>query len=226
MHFALGGGKDVKPNIEIVGVVKDVKQEHVRTRNQAYFFLPYTQAGPLFAMSFYVRTQQDPLFTANQLRQTVKEQDANLPVYELKTMTRVIDEDLFAERLVAALSGAFGALAAILAALGIYGVLAYLVVQRTREIGIRVALGAVAGDIRAMVFKDVGGMVIAGVALGLPLAYGLGRLSGSLLFGVSAGDATIYLALVAIIAAVAGVACFVPSRRATKIDPLVALRYE
>ena len=88
------------------------------------------------------------------------------------------------------------------------------------------ALGAVAADIRAMVFKDVGGMVIAGIALGLPLAYGLGRLSGSLLFGVSAGDATIYLALVAIIAAVAGVACFVPSRRATKIDPLVALRYE
>jgi putative ABC transport system permease protein len=226
VHFALGGGNKVKPDIEIVGVVKDVKQEHVRTRDQSYFFLPYSQAGALFAMSFYVRTQQDPLLTANELRETVKEQDPNLPIYELKNMNRVLDEDLFAERLVAALSGAFGGLAAILAALGIYGVLAYLVVQRTREIGIRVALGAVAGDIRAMVFKDVGWMVTAGIVLGLPLAYGLGRISGSLLFGVNAGDVTIYLALIGAIVAVAGVACFVPSRRATKIDPIVALRYE
>lgn len=226
VHFALGGGKGVKPDIEIVGVVKDVKQEHVRTHDQAYFFLPYSQAGELFAMSFYVRTEQDPLLTANSLREAVKQQDANLPVYDLKTMTRVIDEDLFAERLIAVLSGAFGGLAAILAALGIYGVLAYLVVQRTREIGIRVALGAVKGDIRQLIFKDVGGMVIAGMAVGLPLAYGLGRLSASLLFGVNASDFTVYLGLVGAVAAVAGTACLVPSRRAMKIDPIVALRYE
>jgi len=226
VHFALGGGKGVKPDIEIVGVVKDVKQEHVRTHDQAYFFLPYSQAGELFAMSFYVRTEQDPLLTANSLREAVKQQDANLPVYDLKTMTRVIDEDLFAERLIAVLSGAFGGLAAILAALGIYGVLAYLVVQRTREIGIRVALGAVKGDIRQLIFKDVGGMVIAGMVVGLPLAYGLGRLSASLLFGVNASDFTVYLGLVGAVAAVAGTACLVPSRRAMKIDPIVALRYE
>jgi len=226
VHFALGGGNGVKPDIEIVGVVKDLKQEHVRTHDQAYFFLPYSQAGALFAMSFYVRTQQDALLTANELREAVKQRDANLPVYELKTMTRVIDEDLFAERLIAALSASFAVLAAILAALGIYGVLAYLVVQRTREIGIRVALGAVAGDIRRLVFKEVGGMVITGVALGLPLAYGLGRLSGSLLFGVNASDVRLYLLLVGSIAAVAGIACFVPARRATRVDPLVALRYE
>ncbi len=226
IHIALGAGNDVKPNIEIVGVVRDVKQEHVRTHDQAYFFLPYSQAGELFAMSFYVRTQQDPLFAANELREAVKQQDANLPVYELKTMTRVIDEDLFAERLIAVLSGAFGGLAAILASLGIYGVLAYLVVQRTREIGIRVALGAVTGDIRRLVFKDVGGMVLAGILVGLPLAYGLGRLSESLLFGVHGSDVSVYLALLSIIVVVASVACYVPSRRATKIDPLVALRYE
>jgi len=226
VHFALGGGNGVKPDIEIVGVVKDLKQEHVRTHDQAYFFLPYSQAGALFAMSFYVRTQQDALLTANELREAVKQRDANLPIYELKTMTRVIDEDLFAERLIAALSASFAVLAAILAALGIYGVLAYLVVQRTREIGIRVALGAVAGDIRRLVFKEVGGMVITGVALGLPLAYGLGRLSGSLLFGVNASDVRLYLLLVGSIAAVAGIACFVPARRATRVDPLVALRYE
>jgi predicted permease len=226
VHIALGSGNAMKPDIEIVGVVKDVKQEHVRTHDQAYFFLPYSQAGGLFAMSFYVRTQRDSLLAANELREAVKQQDANLPVYELKTMSRLIDEDLFAERLIAVLSMGFGGLAALLAALGIYGVLAYLVVQRTREFGIRVALGAVAGDIRSLVFKDVGAMVIAGVAVGLPLAYGLGRLSESLLFGVRASDVSVYLILLSIIAAVASAACYVPSRRATKIDPLVALRYE
>jgi len=225
-HFALGGGNDVKPNIEIVGVVKNAKEGHVRDADRPYFYQPYSQFGKLFGMSFYVRTKQEPLLIANAVRETVRGADANLPVYDLKTVERVVDEDLFAERVIAGLSAAFGGLAALLAALGIYGVLAYLVVQRTREIGIRVALGAAAGHVRGLVFKEVGWMMLAGALVGMPLAYVLARLSESLLYGVKAGDIPVYAASVGIICLVALAACYIPSRRATRIDPIVALRYE
>src|SRR6266576_265009 len=226
VHFALGGGNDVKPNIEIVGVVRNAKEGHVRDRERPYFYQPYSQFGKLYGMSFYARSQQDPLLIANALRETVRGADANLPVYDLKTVERVVDEDLFAERVIAGLSAAFGGLAALLAALGIYGVLAYLVVQRTREIGIRVALGAGGGHVRGLVFKEVGWMVLAGALVGLPLAYGLARLSESLLYGVHASDVPVYAASLGIICLVAFAACYIPSRRATRIDPIVALRYE
>jgi putative ABC transport system permease protein len=226
VHIAMGSGNDVKPDIEIVGVVKDAKESHVRDADRPYFYRPYSQFGKLFGMSFYVRTQQDPLLIANSLREAVRGVDANLPVYELKTVERVVDEDLFAERVIAGLSAAFGGLAALLAALGIYGVLAYLVVQRTREIGIRVALGAAAGHVRGLVFKEVGWMVLAGTLVGLPMSYGLARLSESLLYGVHAGDFPVYASSLGVICLVAFVACYIPSRRATRIDPIVALRYE
>jgi len=226
VHIAMGSGDDKKPDIEIVGVVKDAKESHVRDNARPYFYRPYAQFGKLFGMTFYVRTSQDPLLIANDLRQTVGQQDANLPIYELKTVSRVVDEDLFAERVIAGLSSSFGALAAILAALGIYGVLAYLVVQRTREIGIRLALGAASSHVRALVFKEVGWMVLAGVAVGLPAAYALARLSESLFYGVHAGDVTVYLISLTVIVMIAAMACYVPSRRATRIDPIVALRHE
>jgi ABC-type antimicrobial peptide transport system permease subunit len=117
-------------------------------------------------------------------------------------------------------------LAALLAAMGIYGVLAYLVVQRTREIGIRMALGAETAHVRFLIVREVGSMVLLGVAVGLPLAYGLARLSESLLFGVRAGDPTAYALGLALIALIALAACYIPARRATRVDPLVALRYE
>jgi len=191
-HFAFGSG-NVKPDIQIVGVVKDNKQDHVRSDMAPYAFLPYAQREKLSGMTFYVRTQQDPLLVADELRDSVRGLDPNLPVYDLKTFQRVVDEDLLAERLIAGLSASFGVLAALLAALGIYGVLAYLVIQRTREIGIRIALGAASGQVRALIFKEMGYMVAAGALVGLPVAYALARLSESLLYGVRANNVGIYV---------------------------------
>jgi putative ABC transport system permease protein len=147
-------------------------------------------------------------------------------VFDLKTMERVVEEDLFSARMIAVLSAAFAGLAALLAALGIYGVLAYVVVQRTREIGIRMALGALAGQVRLLIVKEVGTMVLIGVAVGLPLAYGLARLSESMLYGVHASDPAVYALGLLLIGAIALAACFLPARRATRVDPLVALRYQ
>jgi predicted permease len=227
MHFAFGGGSKVKPDIEIVGVVKDVKQDHVRSVTpNPYVYLPYSQRPKLSGMTFYVSSVRDPLLLGRELQSQVRQLDATLPVDNVKTMERVVEEDLFPARMVAVLSATFAALAALLSALGIYGVLAYLVVQRTREIGIRMALGAKAGDVRWLIAKEVGAMVIAGVTVGVPLAYALARLSESLLFGVNAGNPSAYVLGLGLIAAVALAACWIPARRATKVDPLVALRYE
>jgi putative ABC transport system permease protein len=227
MHFAFGGGSKVKPDIEIVGVVKDVKQDHVRSVTpNPYVYLPYSQRPKLSGMTFYVSSIRDPLLLGPELQSQVRQLDATLPVENVKTMERVVEEDLFPARMVAVLSATFAALAALLSALGIYGVLAYLVVQRTREIGIRMALGAKAGDVRWLIAKEVGAMVIAGVTVGLPLAYALARLSESLLFGVKAGNPSAYMLGLGLIAAVALAACWIPARRATRVDPLVALRYE
>jgi putative ABC transport system permease protein len=227
MTFHLGGPKDQAPNITVVGIVRDMNQDHVNsTTTYPYVYVPYAQRDDLYAMSFYVNTERDPLQLASAIQSVVRDADPNLPVYDLKTMDRVIEEDLFSARMVAVLSGAFAGLAAMLAALGIYGVLAFLVVQRTREIGIRMAVGAESGDIRKLIVKEVGSMLILGVVVGLPLAYVLARLSESLLFGVKASNPAIYAVGLALIAVVAVVACYVPARRATRVDPLVALRYE
>jgi putative ABC transport system permease protein len=224
-HFAFGGGT-VKPDIEIVGVVKDVKQEHVSSAVQPYVYIPYAQRPKLTGMTFYVRSTQDPLLLGAALQGEVRQMDANLPVYDLKTMDRIVEEDLFSARMVAVLSASFAGLAALLAALGIYGVLAYVVVQRTREIGIRMALGAMTGQVRLLIVKEVGSMVLIGVGVGLPLAYVLARFSESLLYGVHAGDPLVYASGLGFIGLIALAACFLPARRATRVDPLVALRYQ
>jgi predicted permease len=226
LHFAFGAGNEVKPDTEIVGVVKNVKQGHVQDPDVPYIYLPYAQRPKIREMTLYAYTQQQPPLMTQALRDQVRELDPNLPIYNVKTLEQVIDEDLFGQRMIAALSASFGTLAALLAAMGIYGVLAYLVVQRTREIGIRMALGAATRDVRLLIVKEVGTMVLLGALVGLPLAYGLARFSESLLFGVHASNPAIYALGLALIALIAIAACYIPARRATRVDPLVALRYE
>jgi len=226
MHFAFGGGNKTVPDILIIGVVKDAKQEHVSSLPVPYVYVPYAQRPKLREMTFYARTERAPLLLAASLQDVVRQLDANLPVFDVKTMERVVEDDLFSARMVATLSACFALLAGLLAALGIYGVLAYVVVQRTREIGIRMALGAAAAHVRLLILKEVGLMVLLGVVVGLPAAYALARLSESLLFGVHAGDPLVYTSGLLLIAFIALAACFVPARRATRVDPLVALRYE
>jgi len=226
LHFAFGGGNKTVPDIQIVGVVRDVKQEHVSSAIQPYAYIPYAQRPKIRGMTFYVRSERDPLLLASSLQDVVRQMDANLPIFDLKTMQRVVEDDLFSARMVATLSACFALLAALLAALGIYGVLAYVVVQRTREIGIRMALGAAAGHVRLLIVREVGLMVLLGAAVGLPAAYALARLSESELFGVKARDPLVYASGLVLIAVIALAACFIPARRATRVDPLVALRYE
>jgi ABC-type antimicrobial peptide transport system permease subunit len=144
----------------------------------------------------------------------------------MKTEEAVVAEDLSGEAIVAGLSLTFGSVAALLGCIGIYGVLAFLVVQRTREIGIRIALGAMRGDIGRLVLREAVVLVAIGVAIGVPAAYGLGRLMDSMLYGVSAGQPLTLLAGPALMAVVALAAAYIPVRRATRVDPMVALRYE
>jgi len=218
------GAKDVETLV--VGVVRDLSQDHVRSTVVPFIYVPYAQDEKLGVMTFYIRTPQDPALLGPGLRREVQQLDANLPVAQLRTLEHVVDEDLIAERLIAALSACFGLLAALLASLGIYGVLAYLVAQRTREIGIRMVLGAEQHHVRGMVLGELGWMFALGAVAGLPAAYALARFAESLLYGVRAADPVIYLADAVLVALVALSASSVPMRRALRVAPVIALRYE
>jgi len=160
------------------------------------------------------------------VRMLVRQADPGLPVTDMKTMRAQIHESLFVERIVAVLSAAFGLLATLLAAIGLYGVMSYAVSLRTREIGIRVALGAERRTVLVMVLKEVAVLAALGVAVGLPSAYGLGRLVESQLYGLTARDPLTFTLATAVLLTSAMLAGYVPAARATRVDPLVALRYE
>ena len=225
-RFGYGTGNGVKTDVEVVGVVRDEKYAHIREDKRAFVFSPLSQDKTLGEATFYVRTSQAPESLSGAIRDTVRKIDPSLPTAHMKTEETIVSEDLSSEATVAGLSLTFGGVAALLGCVGIYGVLAFLVVQRTREIGIRIALGAMQGDIRRLVLREAVVLVAIGVAIGVPAAYGLGRLMDSMLYGVSAGQPLTLLTGPALMAVVALAAAYIPARRATRVDPMVALRYE
>ena len=212
-------------NIQIVGVIPDVKYSAVKQAAPPMFYTPWRQDTHVGTMNFYVRSPQaDALLRA--LPAVLKTIDAGLPIDGLKTMPAQIRDNVSVDRLISILSAAFAVLATLLAAVGLYGVLAYSVAQRTREIGVRMALGADAGRVRAMVLRQMSGMMLVGGGIGLAGALGLGRAARSLLYGLEGHDPVVFALAAALLTLVALGAAYVPARRASRVDPVRALRYE
>ena len=212
-------------NIQIVGLVPDVKYSDVKRPVPPVFYLPWRQDTHMPFMNFYVRTPQ-PETVLRTVTGVVRKIDPGVPVEQLKTMPQQIRDNIFLDRMISILSTAFAVLATLLAAVGLYGVLAYSVAQRTREIGVRMALGADAGRVRIMVLRQVGGMMVVGGVIGLVGALGLGKAASSLLFGMKGSDPVVFALSLVVLMFVAFGAGYVPARRASEVDPIQALRYE
>jgi putative ABC transport system permease protein len=228
-------GNDKMPDIpfEIVGVVGHVKHFGLDAPKEIpfQFYMPYVQIPDDFitglaGMALVARTQSDPAAMAAPMKESILAVDKDQPVTAVRTLEQVLADSLAQRRFTMLLLGLFAGLALVLASVGIYGVMSYTVAQRTHEIGVRMALGAKPGDVLRMVVRQ--GMTLAGigVAIGLAVAFALTRLMSSFLFGVSATDPLTFIGISLVLAGVALAACFVPARRATKVDPMVALRYE
>jgi ABC-type antimicrobial peptide transport system permease subunit len=206
--------------------VQNAKYSDVKAKVPPQFFVPYRQDKTVGSLTFYVRTalDTDQLFPI--VRRIVARADPNLPVQNLRTMTEQIRENVFLDRFITTLSTSFAVLATLLAAIGLYGVLAYTVAQRTREIGLRMALGAAPHDVRTMVLRQVAWMTLVGGAIGLGGAFALGRAAQSLLFEMKGYDPTVFAGATITLTLVALAAGLIPAVRASRIDPLLALRYE
>jgi putative ABC transport system permease protein len=222
---ALGGGISWSPKgpwATIVGIVATAQLRDLTEASKGTFYLPvYPLSGTLV-----VRATNEPQSLTRAVREQVLAADKNQPVYDIQTMDERVARSLDQRRFAMALLGVFSAFALLLAGIGLYGVLAFAVSQRTREIGIRMALGAQATDVLRQVMRQGMMLVSIGVVLGLAAAFALTRLMSSLLYGISSTDALTFIAISVLLIGVALVACFVPARRATKVDPMVALRYE
>jgi predicted permease len=223
--FMSSGGSD-ELDTEIVGIVQDAKYSEVKGQIPPLFFRPYRQSETIGWINFYVRAGLEPSQILAAIPNVVKRLDPNLPVEDLKTLDRQVRENVYFDRLISTLSGAFAVLATILAAVGLYGVLAYTVAQRTREIGLRMALGAGRDRVRAMVLGQVLRMTLLGGALGIGAALALGRGAQSLLFGLEGYDPWVVAIVGALLGAVALGAGYLPAMKASRVDPMVALRYE
>jgi putative ABC transport system permease protein len=229
-HYLCRGAGDVKPDIEIVGVVADSKHTTIQEPTLKTVFAPYLQEpnpeAMSFGMTFYVRTWQDPKAAESTIRVAMQPLDRNLVLGNLGTMHEQIEGDVSDQRVIAFLAASFGSLAALMAAIGIYGVLAFSTAQRTREIGIRVAIGATRREVVWMVLREVIRLASIGLAIGFPLCLFLVRAVRNQVFGISVYDPLTLCVVAVLVIALALAAAALPARRAAKVDPMVALRYE
>ena len=237
-RFINGDDDNSTPNAgrEIVGVVGHVKHygldPDADSRIKFQFYVPYTQLPDQFmvlitrSMSLVIKSNSDTKQLASSVRGQIQAVDKDQPIYDVMTMEQIVANATLQQRFAMLLLGVFAAVAMILAAVGIYGVMSYSVTQRTHEIGIRMALGARQGDVLRLVAKQGLLLTATGIATGLVASFALTRLMSSLLFGVTATDPITFAVIPVILAGVALGACFVPARRATKVDPMIALRYE
>ncbi|MGA9670724.1 MAG: ABC transporter permease [Terracidiphilus sp.] len=216
----------VTPNTEVVGVIPDRKYRDLRETPPPQAYFPSTEISNIRGMTVYVRTMGDPRQFEDALRNRMRQFDPHVPVVDLQTVNEQIGFSLRTERLVASLSGVFGGLATLLAVIGLYGVMAYVVQRRTREIGIRIALGAARSNVIAMVMREVMLLIGAGLATGFALALTLVDLIRSQLYGLSARDPLTFIGSAIVLIVAAGLAGFIPALRASGVDPTTALRQE
>ena len=211
---------------EVVGIVGHVKHVGLEGESRVQYYIPYDQRPSSQTLNLAVRTEGDPTALAGAVREAIRSVDRDMPVYRVLTMERLVSDSLAQRRFAMFLFGVFAALALVLAVVGLYGVMSYMVTQRTHEIGLRVALGAQSSDIMRMVVGRGMVLVLVGVGLGLVAAFALTRVMSSLLYGVSATDPLTYVFIAALLTGVALLASYLPARRAMRVDPMVALRYE
>jgi len=222
-HVGLGSQT---ADLEIAGVVADTRYRSLRGRLPSTIYMPMTQFATGSSRTLHVRTLADPAAIAPAIRSQVRTLAADLPLSTVQPFSQIVEKNLVQERLIATLSSFFGALALLLAAIGLYGVIAYNVARRTREIGIRMSLGARSGHVLWMVLRDCLLMVSAGVLVGVPVGAWLSRLVNHQLFGIHPGDPSTIAGAVAMLVLVASAAGYLPAQRASRADPMVALRHE
>ena len=222
-HLGRGTGPNTKLDVEIIGVVADSLYEGPREGVRRQVFVPKFGSG---SSVFYVRTTMPSSAAYSLVRNELKQQDASMPVYALKTLEAQLDETLLTDRLIALLSAGFGMLATILASVGLYGVMAFVVARRKKELGIRLALGAQPSLVIWLVMREVLLLLVIGLAVGIPAAMLLGRYVSSQLYGIQAGDPVIAVSTTVLIALVSAAAGLIPAHRASRIDPILALRTE
>jgi putative ABC transport system permease protein len=221
----IGASDSDSPWLTIVGIVDDIHYSWINKQELPTIYRSYRQAPPFYT-SLVLRTEGDPLTFVTAVRSETAAVDPNLPLFDVLPFDKVIADSIVGIAYVAAMMAILGLIALVLASVGIYGVMSYSVGERTHEIGVRMAMGATSKDVQKLILGNGLLLTIIGMAIGLPLALGIAYALSSILFGVKVADPFAFVELPLLLAAVATLACYLPARRAVRMDPLTALRYE